>query len=167
MYIHNLFDSQVLNTCTTRSSAIGATNGKFVDTPDSSKAKPLDLDDLPRAKRARIVEKCTYDDLADDQPIAVHATQLNLAKVERYLHGPVPDANTNSGYPPNAEMLDLTATHYNIQQEKETWNTRTPHKVLVSATAAVNALGELSPGGALMRGFQEQSLARKLQLFNV
>lgn len=87
--------------------------------------------------------------------------------MERYLHGPVPDATSNSGggtggYPVKpTELLDLTATHYNIQQEKETWNTRTPHKVLVSATAAVNALGELSPGGGLMRGFQEQSLARK------
>lgn len=154
----------MLNTCTTRNvpnNSESGSNGKPADTIDSSKPIPVDPDDLPRAKRARIIEKCTYDDLSDDQPIAAHATQLNLAKVERYLHGPVPDANPNSNYQPNTEMLDLTETHYNIQQEKETWNTRTPHKVLVSATAAVNALGELSPGGALMRGFQEQSLARK------
>jgi len=60
------------------------------------------------------------------------------------------------------EDIDLDSVQSQILNEIESWNTRTPHKVLVSATAAVNALGELSPGGALMRGFQEQSLARKL-----
>lgn len=89
---------------------------------------------------------------------AKRSSQLNLAKVERYLHGPVPMAH-GSDY--NEEPMELEATQYHIIQERDTWNTRKPQKVLVSATAAVNALGELSPGGALMRGFQEQSLARK------
>lgn len=117
----------------------------------------------PKTKEARILAKITYDDLGDDvQGTNKGPTQLNLAKVERYLHGPVP-----STYNPDAheEPRDMGSIQYQIQLYTDTWNTRTPHKVLVSATAAVNALGELSPGGALMRGFQEQSLARKQLLF--
>lgn len=117
----------------------------------------------PKTKEARILAKITYDDLGDDlQGTNKGPTQLNLAKIERYLHGPVP-----STYNPDAheEPREMGSIQYQILHDTETWNTRTPHKVLVSATAAVNALGELSPGGALMRGFQEQSLARKQFLF--
>lgn len=81
-----------------------------------------------------------------------------ILQVERYLHGP---STTNY----NEYMDDRSNLEYvqgQILQDTATWNLRTPHKVLVSATSAVNALGELSPGGALMRGYQEQSLARKL-----
>lgn len=80
-------------------------------------------------------------------------------KVERYLHGPVPINNTTEVI--DTDPQDLTYVQDQIMQDTEMWGARTPHKVLVSATSAVNALGELSPGGALMRGFQEQSLARK------
>lgn len=82
---------------------------------------------------------------------------MNL-QIERYLHGPVP-VNYNSEVIEDPQ--DLSYVQDQILQDTEMWSSRTPHKVLVSATAAVNALGELSPGGALMRGFQEQSLARK------
>lgn len=125
----------------------------------------------PKIKQARIQEKITYDDLAADKKSnSIGPTQLNLAKVERYLHGPVPIA---SGSHNDVELMsdtaaeqlrDLDAVQYMIRQDTESWKQRTPHKVLVSPTAAVNALGELSPGGALMRGFQEQSLARKFLL---
>lgn len=127
----------------------------------------------PKIKKARILEKITYDDLAnDDKNKSVGPAQLNLAKVERYLHGPVPVAGCSSSSNSNdidmmnndtnvEQLRDLEAVQYMIRQDTETWKQRTPHKVLVSPTAAVNALGELSPGGALMRGFQEQSLARK------
>lgn len=66
-------------------------------------------------------------------------------------------------YETTDELQDLESVQYQIFQNTNLWSQRTPHKVLVSATSAVNALGELSPGGALMRGFQEQSLARKLK----
>lgn len=123
----------------------------------------------PKIKQARIQEKITYDDLAVDKlSNSIGATQLNLAKVERYLHGPVPIASSSANdcelmHDTAVEQLrDLDAVQYMIRQDTESWKQRTPHKVLVSPAAAVNALGELSPGGALMRGFQEQSLARKL-----
>lgn len=85
--------------------------------------------------------------------------------MERYLHGPIPDAtvDTLSG---NEASIVAKGLFYETKQ----WNVRHPSNILVTPGAAVAALGELSPGGALMRGFQEQSLARKLctnRIFNI
>lgn len=49
----------------------------------------------------------------------------------------------------------------NVIQETKHWPTKYLSNSLVTPASAVSALGELSPGGALMRGFQEQSLARE------
>lgn len=140
-------------------------------------------EEAPSAKRARIEQKIFYDDLSelpaggggDGVDGGGASSQLELSKVERYLFGPVA-ANSGGGGSggcgggggmnggdgkPAAPLLDVATTAYAVLQERDAWNARTPHKVLVSATAAVNALGELSPGGALMRGFLEQSLARE------
>lgn len=122
----------------------------------------------PTIKRARILEKIHYDDLEDDNDASKQPKQLSLTKIERYLHGPVPStgaiaAASSGGYHDTQSdhgLHDLDSVNAYILQSTGSWNNRTPHKVLVSAKSAVNALGELSPGGALMRGFQEQSLAQ-------
>lgn len=122
----------------------------------------------PTIKRARILEKIHYDDLEDDDVSSKQPKQLNLTKIERYLHGPVPSSTGGLGSSSGGfqdvqtdyNLHDLESVNGYIMQSTGSWNNRTPHKVLVSASAAVNALGELSPGGALMRGFQEQSLAQ-------
>ncbi|XP_055536075.1 general transcription factor IIH subunit 1 [Wyeomyia smithii] len=123
----------------------------------------------PAIKRARILEKIHYDDLDDDVDPSKQSKQLNLTKIERYLHGPVP-TGSSSGATGGTSFHDQQAADYGlpdldsvngyIMQATGSWNNRTPHKVLVSAASAVNALMELSPGGTLMRGFQEQSLAQ-------
>lgn len=78
-------------------------------------------------------------------------------KVERYLHGPIPGSASD-----NLSPGEVSAITRNILLECRQWQGgRYTHTTLVSPAAAVGALGELSPGGALMRGFQEQSLARK------
>lgn len=38
---------------------------------------------------------------------------------------------------------------------------RQPSSSLVSSSAAVSALGELTPGGALMKGFREDNVGRE------
>lgn len=93
-------------------------------------------------------------------------------QVDRYLHGPVPlnpsdtlgCASTSSEESINSGNLSSDVKQQ-LQQQCNNWNSRLPQRMLVNPTAAVSALGELSPGGALMRGFQEQSLARKLNKF--
>lgn len=80
--------------------------------------------------------------------------------MERYLHGPVPGSAAE-----NLSPGEVSAITRNILLECRQWQGgRHTHNTLVTPAAAVGALGELSPGGALMRGFQEQSLARKLTI---
>uniref|UniRef100_A0A182JP18 General transcription factor IIH subunit 1 n=1 Tax=Anopheles christyi TaxID=43041 RepID=A0A182JP18_9DIPT len=134
----------------------GGSNGVFVE---------------PTIKKARIQAKITYDDLEGEDDDRNRVKQLNLTKIERYLHGPVPAASSGVGHDSSlssnkhrkgdANLHDFETTHAMILEAANgTWSNRTPHKLLVSPAAAVSALGDLSPGGALMRGFQEQSLAQ-------
>lgn len=144
----------------------GEANGNHANSMNSSSEEPVVE---PTIKRARILEKIHYDDLEEKDDPHKQPKQLNLTKIERYLHGPVPSSmggvvgSSSSGFhdtQSDYELHDLESVNNYIMQATGSWNNRTPHKVLVSAKAAVNALGELSPGGALMRGFQEQSLAQ-------
>lgn len=129
----------------------------------SETSEPDTAVDEPSNKRARIMEKIMFEDLEADPAEQASAPQLNLTKVERYLHGPVP-ANTgpSSADEEDEPDVDMNTVCSQLARSTEAWMQRTPYKALVSANAAVYALGDLSPGGALMRDFQEQSLARKL-----
>lgn len=66
-----------------------------------------------------------------------------------------------SGIPDTS--VDLMAISNKLVRESELWMVYkkqvTPS--LVSPAHAVSVLGELTPGGALMKGFQEESLARE------
>lgn len=177
----NQHSTMVLNTCTTAAATKTSTtsteeakNGGATAGTPAARLVVVASDEAPATKRSRIEQKCFYDDLSADDPVAEAAagSQLELSKVERYLFGPASNTSSHSSNNTQqqsgkssaasaAPLLDVASAAYGILQEREAWNSRTPHKVLVSATAAVNALGELSPGGALMRGFQEQSLARE------
>ncbi|CAH1159331.1 unnamed protein product [Phaedon cochleariae] len=120
----------------------------------SSTAKKKD--EGPVSKRQRILEKITYDDLEDKvEETNMQGRPLNLSKVERYLHGPMPDSAIEYW---NAS--EATTVLRGVLQETRQWSSRHSSGSLVSPAAAVGALGELSPGGGLMRGFQEQSLAQ-------
>jgi transcription initiation factor TFIIH subunit 1 len=108
------------------------------------------------AKKKRIQSKITYDDLdAAGSSTGVSGPSLTLSKVERYLHGPMPDTNIEQLNPNETSAVLRSVVH-----ETKQWQVRHSSSSLVSPAAAVGALGELSPGGALMRGFQEQSLAQ-------
>lgn len=134
------------------------TNGMTVGNNEKSKNKEEGSME-PVKKKQKILEKITYEDLESDDKTKNNSNiHLNLSKVERYLHGPMPDTiiehiNPNEG----SSILRW------VFQEAKQWNvsqTRQTSHNLVSPASAVGALGELSPGGALMRGFQEQSLAQ-------
>lgn len=122
-------------------------------------SKSENTPDEPVNKKQKILEKITYDDLEDNKSVKNGNIHLNLSKVERYLHGPMPDTITE-----HISQNEATQIMRNILQEAKQWQTRPhmPNYGLVPPSAATQALGDLSPGGALMRGFQEQSLARKL-----
>lgn len=84
-----------------------------------------------------------------------------MTHIDRYLHGPVPGYGNTE---PTSEELLMTLSQ--LKKEVNGWLTGNsiPRQLatsLVSPAAAVSALGELTPGGSLMKGFREESLGRE------
>ncbi|EDW02688.1 general transcription factor IIH subunit 1 [Drosophila grimshawi] len=141
-----------------QSSYTNGLNGKAskhtVDTPVSEQ-------DVPPTKRRRVMEKIRYEDLGnpqsesdDDAPQSSNkAKHFELSKVERYLNGPL----QNQMYENHSDSLAFEYVQYKLVRNSESWLDRSAQRNVICSKAAVNALGELSPGGSLMRGFQEQS----------
>lgn len=166
----NQHSIMVLNTCTS--------SQPTPDTIQAAKQQALaikesgDSGKSPPPKKKKIADKIYYEDLGEPQvdltePLKiingkeVCNDKLNLAKVERYLNGPMSTANHET----SDNLRDVDEVQYQITEDTELWIQRTPHKALVSATAAVSALGDLSPGGNLMKGFQDQSMDREFVLY--
>ncbi|XP_076256771.1 transcription factor B1 [Rhynchophorus ferrugineus] len=132
-------------------------NGTSNDNQKLETQEEITVSDDHINKKQKILEKITYDDLQGSEKEQNNGVHLNLSKVERYLHGPMPDTAT--------EHINTSEVAYimrGVIQETKQWQSRlrNPNHTLVTPSAAIVALGELSPGGALMRGFQEQSLAQ-------
>lgn len=110
----------------------------------------------------RIQEKLIYDDLDTTHDINTNnSAPLNLNHIDRYLHGPVPGYGNTE---PTSEELLMTLNQ--LRKEVNGWlaGNSIPRQLatsLVSPAAAVSALGELTPGGSLMKGFREESLGRE------
>ncbi|CAH2257635.1 jg20513 [Pararge aegeria aegeria] len=109
----------------------------------------------PVDKKKRILEKLHYEDL-DSVNIGEDAQELKLSKVERYLLGPssqVSQACTSTNNPPPLSALASICQAWSSGQQCQ-------RPFRVSASAAVGALGELSPGGALMRQHHASCMAQ-------
>ncbi|XP_053615975.1 general transcription factor IIH subunit 1 [Plodia interpunctella] len=97
----------------------------------------------PPEKKRRILEKIHYEDLEDTGDNG-EVQELKLSKVERYLLGPSSQVNQSNPTPNNQPPLSALASIV------QAWSGGARTAAL-SAGGAVCALGELSPGGALMR----------------
>ncbi|EDV56045.1 general transcription factor IIH subunit 1 [Drosophila erecta] len=138
-------------------------NGKAQATATATKNSADQVDkDEPQSKKQRLMEKIHYEDLGDpllegnDDPAngeKAKSKQFELSKVERYLNGPV----QNSMYDNHNDPMSLEEVQYKLVRNSESWLNRNVQRTFICSKAAVNALGELSPGGSMMRGFQEQS----------
>nr|CAD7438021.1 unnamed protein product [Timema bartmani] len=119
--------------------------------------------DYQKNKKLRIQEKISYEDLdvaASSSDPQTKNSHLNLSRVERYLHGPMPAASSS-----DSTQDDLATTLQQLHQECSSWHSNHRRvQPLISPASAVSALGELMPGGALMRGFQEETLAQLVPL---
>ncbi|XP_014296142.1 general transcription factor IIH subunit 1 [Microplitis demolitor] len=126
----------------------------------AAKTPAAKSDDEPKSKKRRIQEKIQYNDLdASENTGAALGTPLNLTHVDRYLHGPIAGSGCNETTDDLQTALSL------LKREAANWvngNTlsRQPATSLISPAASVSALGELTPGGALMKGFREDNVGQ-------
>lgn len=116
----------------------------------------------PNAKKLRIQEKLVYDDLESSNNVDVSVgLPLKLDHVDRYLHGPVPGTGSIE-----ATSEELQVTLGQLRREAAGWINgnnlpRQSATSLVSPKTAVGVLGELTPGGTLMKGFREDHVGRE------
>ncbi|XP_059486526.1 general transcription factor IIH subunit 1 [Neocloeon triangulifer] len=121
-----------------------------------SSSKPVEEEDETVVKKRRIQEKLSYDDLEDSSEKITAC--LNLSKVERYLHGPITDPVNNSEAP--AERVSLTVLRELIKAlQTPLGSSHQNPAALITPAQAINAIGELTPGGSLMKGFQHEAIA--------
>ncbi|XP_073997267.1 transcription factor B1 [Rhodnius prolixus] len=120
-----------------------------------------DSSDAPEiaAKKKKIQEKITYDDLEVDQSNKTPTPiKLNLSKVERYLQGP----STSDDCAGSSEMdpHSLREAMRRFREDARMWPMHSDNHILVPPSTAVASLGELTPGGALMKAHHDDSLAQ-------
>lgn len=126
---------------------------------------PEELAEKQLKKKQRINEKIQFDDLGSEAMNAASsalapASTLNLERLERYLYGPTPSSTVTSQSQNKGQEYSTDVADQMIRQSLGDWGQRVPHKHLINPTQAVNALGELSPGGLLMRGYQDHNLSQ-------
>lgn len=120
-----------------------------------------DTSDTPEIamKKKKIQEKITYEDLEVDHttktPVSI---KLNLSKVERYLQGPsTTDDSTGSSEMDPHTLREVTRR---FREDARMWPMHSDNHILVPPSTAVASLGELTPGGALMKAQHDDSLAQ-------
>ncbi|KAF6200279.1 hypothetical protein GE061_006582 [Apolygus lucorum] len=130
-------------------------------TSDSKGDSPQkDADSLTNHKnrKRRIHDKITYDDLENTETSAP-VVKLNLTKVERYLQGPVSSEDATVQPVTESDLPLLAQALVRLKDEVANYPLHSSNHMLVAPAIAVNALGELTPGGALMRAHHDDSLA--------
>jgi transcription initiation factor TFIIH subunit 1 len=98
-----------------------------------------------------MAEKVVFEDLKGGDLFGF--TKLSLTRVDRYLNGPIPDYKTDVV---TSDQINQTAQL--MRDGVQRWDGKP--RLLDSATA-VKILGELRPGGALMKGSQHENTTRK------
>ncbi|KAF4529209.1 hypothetical protein B566_EDAN011455 [Ephemera danica] len=103
-------------------------------------------------------KKICFEDLEGESE--AQTPQLSLTRVDRYLHGPMAGTSEQCDASSGAEMVapDVIRRIGRAMQTPLGTSHQSP-AALISPAQAINVLGELTPGGALMKGFQHDSLA--------
>lgn len=102
----------------------------------------ISLSSILDSKKAIIEEKTKYADLSSGTQ--QHACTLNLTKIGRYLSGPTPITDVDDISPE-----DVVASVNLLNHSIHSWNPNLPS--VLAPSCAIVALGELMPGGSMMK----------------
>ncbi|KAK9508656.1 hypothetical protein O3M35_006165 [Rhynocoris fuscipes] len=139
----------------------GTSNNNNNNPPSSRKsADNVSEDESVVKKKKKIQEKLIYEDLEEGEVTKAPAPlKLNLSKVERYLQGPSTSDDSGSGtieIDPHS-LRDISRRQ---KEDARSWPLHSDNQILVPPSTAVASLGELTPGGALMKAHHDDSLAQ-------
>lgn len=162
----NQHSIMVLKACQSQQDSLGGndsivtSNGTLLN--GNSPQKPEEKSNEPASKKARIQEKITYDDLDEKSESLKHHSpvKLNLSRMDRYLEGPVKSDWTNTCESEEPSGPDIALAVCRLKEEARSWPLHYPNPGVLAPATAVAALGELTPGGALMVHQHDESLAQ-------
>ncbi len=150
--------------------AAAVANGAPADKkPEEAKTSSTSTGPGSEDSRKRLREKLTYDDLMEGEGSGADSSgagpALKLAKVERYLSGPTSTsasaaASSSAGSSAPLSYQELSHCRQLVRREVlDGWRhgARPPSEALPTS-AAVGALIDLSPGGALMQASRQEAL---------
>lgn len=115
----------------------------------NSNKEPADLEQYRNVKKLKLEEKILYEDLGTNENN--QSAQLNLTKSDRYIHGPT--LVTDSVYFTDEEIRQSILYQCRLIAN---WNSSLSNVQL--SQPATTALGELSPGGAIMKNSHHISI---------
>lgn len=144
----NQHSSRVLQVCHEKSAAVASTSAKAdedsQDQVDARNAAVSSGQAGPSSKKRKINDKIDYSDLRNEDG-GRKGAKLSLTKLDCYLQGPT--AETRTVYRTNDDILNACQE---VAQDVMVWQPSLVHSIIPST--AISALGELTPGGALMKG---------------
>ncbi|KAJ1530560.1 hypothetical protein ONE63_005446 [Megalurothrips usitatus] len=159
----NQHSIMVLKACQEKESP--KTNGPTADGQQTTNGSGSSSDTAlkpPEEKRMRLKEKVTYEDLdTASSALTAPPLRLNLSKVEGYLQGSAPQSSYSMET--NNSAADPKLRKDEFRKELTLWcssHCGQGSGSVVKPAAAVSALGELTPGGELMKGFIAESQAQ-------
>ena len=100
----------------------------------------------------KLKEKIEFQDLKAPKPPAFQS--LELSQVDRYLNGPVPVYKTDKV---TSDQLKKSATA--MKELSARWGHKKSQ--LLDSKLALHLIGELSPGGAMMKSSVSEDTSRK------
>lgn len=101
------------------------------------------------SKKAIVEEKIKYGDLVADN--RKHTSTLNLSKPSRYLSGPTPITDSD-----NISHEEVIMSVNYLNASVQSWEPNLP--AVLAPSSAILTLGELMPGGSLMKNLDSTHL---------
>lgn len=124
-----------------------------------------DTNGVISCKKSRIIDKITYEDLSTDvaENGESESTNLKLTKVEQFANDLTKCGRVDNK---NSKLKMANSIREQVSAEVLKWS-KEQQILPMNPSVAVNALGELTPGGKLMKGLMDDSQTGQILLAEV
>lgn len=115
--------------------------------------------DTTNSKKSRIMEKIRYEDLGEiNSANEIEHSNLKLSKVEQFANDLSKNFRSDNK---SIKLKRVSLMKEQISNDVQKWAKQT-HITPINPSVAVQALGELTPGGSLMKGLLDDSQSTQI-----